>query len=95
MRVCKTVAVARGAQVYAGPLFGGDYVFGLLNRGSETVTIEGNFSMLEMQGLGDSTVACARELFSDKMMKVTGGVTWSVASHDIAIVRVSPGASTC
>ncbi len=81
--------------MYAGPLSGGDYVFGLLNRGSETVTIEGNFSLLETHGLDDNTAACARELFSDRMMKVTGGVTWSVASHDIAIVRVRPGASSC
>ena len=70
-------------------------MFGLLNRGSETVTIDGKFSMLETPGLDDNTAACARELFSDKMMKVTGGVTWSVASHDIAVVRVSPGASSC
>jgi hypothetical protein len=91
----KLVVVTRGAQVYAGPLSGGNYVFGLLNRGSETVTIDGKFAMLETHGLGDSTAACARELFSDKVMKVTGGVTWTVSPHDIAIVRVSPGASSC
>jgi hypothetical protein len=83
--------------VYAGPLSGGDYVFGLLNRGSQTVAIQANFSMLEVQGFGDSTTACVEELFSGVKVAggVTGGMTWNVASHDIAVVRVRPGASDC
>ena len=83
--------------MYAGPLSGGEYVFGLLNRGGTTVKIEAKFSMLEVQGFGDSTTACVEELFSGVSVKggVTGGVTWNVASHDIAVVRVRPGASNC
>jgi hypothetical protein len=89
-----------GTDVYAGPLSGGAYVFGLLNRNSKggaNATIEAKFSWLEVPGLSDSTTACVRELFSDRIVttKATGSVSVSVAPHDLAVLRVVPGASTC
>jgi alpha-galactosidase len=89
------VGFAGRAQVYAGPLSGGAYVFGLLNRGTTNATIDAKFTLLEKVGVGEGTAACARELFSGRTMQVKGSVSWSVRPHDIAIVRVKPGATSC
>ena len=93
LRVC--VCFADRAQVYAGPLSGGAYVFGLLNRGATNTTIDAKFRLLEKAGFGDDTAACARELFSGRTMQVKGSVSWSVAPHDMAMVRIKPGATSC
>jgi hypothetical protein len=84
-----------GTDVYASPLAGGAYTFGLLNRGAETATVNATWSMLELPGFGDSTAACVKELHSGETQQATGGVSWPVASHDIAIFRVVPGSQTC
>jgi len=92
-----TTAMTGGEDVYAGPLSGGAYVFGLLNRnavGTPDTEIAARFSMLETAGFGNTTAACVRELFSGKTQAATGGFTWSVAAHDLAIFRVVPG-TTC
>jgi hypothetical protein len=87
-----------GTDVYAGPLAGGHFVFGLLNRnavGSGNATIEARWAMAEAPGLNDSTSACVRELISGRTQQATGGVSWPVPPHDMAVFRVVPGATTC
>ena len=85
-----------GTDVYAGPLANGAYVFGMLNRnGDGSTTINATWSMLESTDIGDDSKACVRELFSGKTSQVTGGVSWSVPAHDMAMFRVVPGASQC
>ena len=87
-----------GTDIWAGPLSGGAYVFGLLSRnakGSGNVTIQANWSMAG-GNIGDESACCVRELYSGATVaKATGGVSWSVAPHDLAVLRVVPGASTC
>lgn len=88
-----------GVDVYAGPLSGGAYVFGLLNRNSAQVggntTITGSFSWLERDDIGAETSACAREIFSGQTQRVVGSVSWSVAPSDMVVVRVVPNATDC
>lgn len=84
-----------GTDVYAGPLSGGAYVFGLLNRfslGSPNVTIAAEWSWLDEPDFNSDTMACVTELFSGKTVTGKGGISWSVAPHDIAVIRVVPGA---
>ena len=44
---------------------------------------------------GAGTTACVRELFSGSTVMATGSVGWSVPPHDLAVLRVVPGASSC
>jgi hypothetical protein len=88
-----------GADVWGGPLAGGAYVLGLLNRNdasSSPAPITASFSMLEDPAIGPSTSACVRELFSNTQLGVvTGQVTVTVPPHDLALLRVVPGATSC
>jgi hypothetical protein len=88
-----------GVDVWGGPLSGGAYVFGALNRnavGSSPAPIQVQWSMLETAGMGNTTAACVRELYTNTALGVnTGGITVTVAPHDIAVLRVVPGASSC
>ena len=75
-----------GTDVYGGPLAGGAYVIGLLNRNhGGNATISAKFSWLAQEGLGDDTSACVRELFSNKTTTATGSV-----SHWCMIVPCDP-----
>ena len=87
-----------GTDVWAGPLAQGAFVFGLLNRnaiGSGSVVIKADWSMLGMPPPPGSV--CVRELYSGRQssVKASDGVSWAVAPHDLAVLRVVPGASTC
>ena len=94
-----TTGSSPGVDVWGGPLSGGAYVFGLLNRNPTTsaaVPISANFTLLEDPAIGPSTSACARELFTNTALGVvTGSVTVTVAPHDFAMVKVVPGATSC
>ena len=85
-----------GVDVYAGPLSDGAYVFGLLNRGETSVRIAAQWEWLEAPGLGAATSACVKELFSGTVLKAqVGGTAFTVAAHDIAVLRVTPNAAAC
>lgn len=94
-----TTTTTGGVDVWGGPLSGGACVFGLLNRnpiGSGNTTITAEFSFLETDGMDGSTTGCARELFSNTLIgPVKGSVSFSVAPHDTAIVKVVVGAQEC
>ena len=74
-------------------------MFGLLNRhalGSAPTPVSASWAMLEVPGMDNATSACVRELFSNSTLGVhVGGVTLDVAPHDLAMLRVVPGAATC
>lgn len=85
-----------GTDVYAGPLSGGAFVFGMLNRGESTETITARWSWAGAAGFGDTSSACVKEMFSGKTMTAqVGGIMFDVASHDLAVFRVLPGAASC
>lgn len=94
-----TTTTTGGADVWGGPLSGSRFVFGLLNRnavGSGDSQITASWSMLETPGFDDTTSACVRELYTNTSLGVhTGSVTVAVAPHDLAVLLVVPGASTC
>ena len=85
-----------GVDVYAGPLAGGAFVFAIFNRGETSVSAQAKWAWAEIEGLGDDTVACTKELFSGVVRSgEKGGTTpWSVAAHDIVVLKVTPGSST-
>jgi hypothetical protein len=85
-----------GVDVYAGPLSDGAYVFGLLNRGAASARIAAQWQWLETAGFGATTSACVKELYSGTVLKAqVGGTAFTVAPHDIAVLRVTPNASSC
>jgi hypothetical protein len=85
-----------GVDVYAGPLAGGAFVFAIFNRGETSVSAQAKWAWAEIEGLGDDTVACTKELYSGVVRSgEKGGTTpWSVAAHDIVVLKVTPGSST-
>jgi len=85
-----------GTDVYGGPLDGGHFALGLLNRnavGTPNATITAKFEWLEDPTFGAGSHACVRDLFSGVAKMVTGSVEWSVTPHDMAMLRVVPGTS--
>lgn len=93
-----TTDVTGGTDVYGGPLANGAYVFGLLNRngdGAGNATIHVEFSWLDSEAIGDATTACVRELYSGTVVQATGKIDWSVAPHDMAVLRITPNATKC
>ena len=85
-----------GVDVWGGPLSGGAYTFGLLNRGASPSPITANWAMLEVPSFSSGASACVRELFTNTSLGVhTTGVTVTVAPHDFALLRVVPGAAEC
>ena len=87
-----TVTTVDAVDVWGGPLSGGAYVFGLANRHATASPVEARWSMLEVEGMGDGTSACVRELFTNTTIGTrVGGVTATVAAHGLAVMRVVPG----
>ena len=85
-----------GVHVWGGPLAGGAFVMALENRGSAPVNATGQWAWLEAPGLGPASAVCARELFTGAPLGVlVGGVTVEVGVHDIALLRLVPGATEC
>ena len=85
-----------GIHVWGGPLSGGAYVVAIENRGNAAANGTALWKWLEAPDMGDGTTACVRELFSDAQLGLfTGNITLLVPSHDIAMLRVVPGASSC
>jgi hypothetical protein len=95
-----TTTTTGGYDVWGGPLSGGNYVFGALNRdpvGSAPASITVEFSMLEDPAMGPTTTACVRELYTNTLIgtSITGGFSVTVAPHDLAVLKVFPGQSSC
>ena len=69
----------------------------MLNRGAATATVAARWAWAGVAGFGDGSPACVRELFSGKMMvgAQVGGIQFDVASHDLAVFKVVPGAASC
>ena len=86
-----------GIHVWGGPLSGGTFVVGLENRWSASADASARWAWLEAPGFGDDSAACVRELFSGVELGVfVGGVTIpALGTHDMAVLRVVPGASSC
>ena len=79
-----------GSDVWGGPLAGGDFVMGLVNRhNTGTIAIEARWAWLEASGVGDSTCFTATELFSGEAYGSNiGGITISVPRDDMAMLRL-------
>jgi hypothetical protein len=63
-----------------------------VNRGSSTGNTSVSWEMLEVPGITATTIGCAREQFTGVNVTGTGGVAWTLDSHDIAVLRVTFGA---
>jgi hypothetical protein len=81
-------------EVWGGPLMGGAFVLGLLNAGNAPAEISAPFAALGVQGVGEGTTFCVRALFAPaaNVGTFTGIFSATVGSHDILIVKLSPGA---
>lgn len=80
---------AAPSEVWGGPLVGGSFVLGLLNRGANSSTITAPFDALEWPGVGPTTQFCVRDLWAHAELGVmTGSVAVSVNASDIALLRL-------
>jgi hypothetical protein len=88
-------AGAAGVDVWGGPLANGDFVVGLVNRdGAAARAIAARWTWLEAPGVGDATSFCGTEIFAGtKLGALVGGVSLTVPPHDIALIRLTPGAA--
>ena len=84
-----------GVDVWGGPLAGGDFVVGLVNRdGAAAHAVAARWTWLEAPGVGDATSFCGVELFSGaKLGALVGGASVTVPPHDMALIRLTPGAA--
>ena len=84
-----------GVDVWGGPLAGGDFVVGLVNRDANAAhAIAARWTWLEAPGVGDATSFCGVELFSGaKLGALVGGASVTVQPHDMALIRLTPGAA--
>ena len=86
-----------GVHVWGGPLAGGAFVVGIENRGASAADGTAEWAWLEAPGFGPNSSACVRELFNGTSLGVqVGGVTVpAIGSHDMAVLKVVPGATSC
>jgi alpha-galactosidase len=86
---------AAGVDVWGGPLSGGDFVMGFVNRDNAAAhAIAARWAWLEAPGVGDATSFCATELFSGAALgQMVGGASVTVPPHDMALVRLTPGSA--
>ena len=76
------------AEVWGGPLSGGDFVVACLNRGSARARITAPFELLEVPGASEFAV---RDLWTGKDLGVhKGALAVEVQPHDIEIFRLTP-----
>ena len=70
-------------------------MLGLQNR-NVTTTANVRWALLEASGVGDATSMCVRELYSNAALGVfVGGVSLSVPEHDMLVLQLTPGVTTC
>ena len=81
--------IAGNAEVWGGPLSGGDYVVGLLNRGKERRELHADFTAFEIPGLGQTSSFLVTDLWQQTTLgKATGAVNASVPPHDMVLYRL-------
>jgi len=79
-------------EVWGGPLAGGAFVLGLLNKGDAATPITAPFAALEAPGVGPASAFCVRDLWAGAGLGAfTGAFTATVGSHDIGIYKLTPG----
>jgi len=83
--------VSGDAEVWGGPLAGGEWVMAALNRGAASASIALNWTMLEVPSVTAQTEFDVRDLWAKKTLMTAqkGGFRATVPSHDIAIFRLS------
>ena len=83
-------------EVWGGPLAGGAYVLALLHAGdaAPSATIVAPFASLGVDGVGDGTTFCVRSLWAPaaNVGSFTGSFSAVIASHDVGIYKLTPGA---
>lgn len=83
-----------GSDIWGGPLSGGNFVMGIVNRYNTQQQISARWSWLEATGVDDTTSFCVTELYSgNKLGANVGGVSLSVLPHDMLVLRLTPGTS--
>ena len=76
------------SEIWSGPLYGGTYVVLLLNRGTESVNITAQWVDF---GLNADQQADVRDLWRNTDLgSMKGNVTATVASHGVAMYKVTP-----
>jgi len=77
-------------EVWGGPLANGDYVMGLMNRGTTTANITATWNMLQVSGIGDSTCFTVRDLVAQKSLgNFTGKFSQEIGGHDAGAIRLT------
>ena len=81
-------------EVWGGPLVGGAFVLGLLNLGGANASITAPFAALGVPGVGGGTTFCVRSLWApaSTLGAFTGSITLPVPPHDLAVLKLTPGA---
>lgn len=83
-------------EVWGGPLSGGRYVVGLLNRNNATLVpsslITAPFSVLGVPGVGPASSFCVRDAWQQAQVgTATGSFTANISAHDLGIYTLTPG----
>ena len=80
-------------EVWGGPLAGGAFVLALLNTGAAAAQVAAPFSAFGVPGM-ESAQFCVRSLWAPaaNVGAFTGSFSASVASHDVNIYKLTPGA---
>ena len=86
--------VSGNAEVWGGPLAGGEWVMAALNRGdgNGTATIALSWAMLGAANVTAASRFDVRDLWAGKLILrgQAGGLNATVPAHDIAIYRLVP-----
>ena len=78
-------------EVWGGPLADGAFVLALLNRGAAAAEIHADFELLGASGVGRNTTFAVRDLLArSDAGTAKGSVSATVASHDIAVFKLTP-----
>ena len=81
-------------EVWGGPLAGGAFVLALLNAGAAPASVAAPFAALGAPGVGAGSTFCVRALWAPAadVGAFTGSFAATVAAHDVAVYRLTPGA---
>ena len=81
--------LAGNAEVWGGPLSGGDYVLALLNRGGASRDIHAPFAAFEIPGVGPLSSFDVSDLWHQRTLgNATGAVHATVPPHDMVLYRL-------
>jgi Alpha galactosidase A/Alpha galactosidase C-terminal beta sandwich domain len=81
------------SEVWGGPLSNGKFVLGFLNLGTSSSTNSINFSSFDLMNVGDGTSYCVRDSWArTNVGTFTGSFSATIASHDLGVFLLTPGA---